>query len=82
MACAGLASSRELQTRTAAAETSHRKKTVITPIVSIRRAILMACLAFAARFIRQKLRYSARRVCGSGQSTEYPRAVSVTLNSS
>jgi hypothetical protein len=56
MACAGLASSRELQTRTAAAEISHRVKTVTIPIVTILRAILMACFAFAARFIRQKLR--------------------------
>jgi hypothetical protein len=56
MACAGLASSRELQNNTVTAEISHSEKTVTTPIVSIRRAILMACFAFAARFIRQKLR--------------------------
>jgi hypothetical protein len=56
MACAGLASSRALQTRTATAEISHREKTVTMPIVTILRAILMACFALADRFIRLKLR--------------------------
>ena len=56
MACAGLASSRELQNRTVTAETSQMKKTVNIPNVTVRRATLMACFAFAARFIRLKLR--------------------------